>query len=103
MLDFVIRWSLANRLIVIAAWLFLAALGVVSFQNLSLDAFPDIMPIQCQINTVAPALAPLEIERQLTFPVEHAISGLPHLKEVRSISKFGLSQVTVIFEVGTDL
>jgi cobalt-zinc-cadmium resistance protein CzcA len=56
-----------------------------------------------QINTVAPALSPLEIERQITFPIEQAISGLPKLHEVRSLSKFGLSQVTVVFEEGTGI
>ena len=69
--------------------------GVLAFRRLPLDAFPDTTPVQVQVNTVAPALSPLEIERQITAPVEQAISGLPGLDEVRSLSKFGLSQVTV--------
>ena len=80
-----------------------AALGGVAFSHLPIDAFPDTTPVQVQINTVAPALSPLEIERQITVPVEQAISGLPRLHEVRSISKFGLSQVTVIFEDGAEI
>ncbi len=103
MLDRVIRWSIQHRLAVLIGGLLLAALGIHAFLRLPLDAFPDTTPVQVQINTVAPALSPLEIERQITAPVEQAISGLPRLAEVRSISKFGLSQVTVIFEEGADI
>ena len=71
--------------------------------SLPLDAFPDTTPVQVQINTVAPELAPEEVERQITFPVEQALGGLKGLEEVRSISKFGLSQVVAIFEDGTDI
>ena len=71
--------------------------------HLDIDAFPDTTPVQIQINTVAPSLAPEEVERQITFPVEQAISGLPGLDMVRSISKFGLSQVVVTFQDGTDI
>jgi cobalt-zinc-cadmium resistance protein CzcA len=100
MLNRVIHWSVRHRLAVVLGGLVLAAMGVYAFQRLPIDAFPDTTPIQVQVNTVAQALSPLEIERQITGPVEQAISGLPGLKEVRSISKFGLSQVTVIFEEG---
>ncbi len=103
MLNAIIAWSLRYRLVVLLVWLGIAAAGVISFLRLPLDAFPDTTPVQVQVNTVAPALSPLEIERQLTTPVEQAISGLPDLEEVRSISKFGLSQVTVIFAEGTDI
>ncbi|MCC7382056.1 MAG: efflux RND transporter permease subunit [Deltaproteobacteria bacterium] len=103
MLSRIITWSLRHRLIVVLAWLGLALAGVIAFQRLPLDAFPDTTPVQVQINTVAPALAPLEIERQITAPVEQAISGLRKLEEVRSLSKFGLSQVTVVFEDGMDV
>ena len=103
MLDAVITWSLRNRLIVIVAWLGIAVAGVIAFVRLPLDAFPDTTPIQVQVNTVAPALSPLEIERQITARVEQGISGLPDLVEVRSLSRFGLSQVTVVFEDGTDI
>src|SRR5207248_7661099 len=72
-------------------------------RNLPLDAFPDTTPIQVQINTVAPALSPEEVERLITFPMEYALGGLKGLQEVRSVSKFGLSQVVAIFEDGTDI
>ena len=71
--------------------------------QLSIDAMPDATDVMVQVNTVAPSLSPLEIEQQITFPVEQELSGMPNLKLVRSISKFGLSQVTVVFEDGTDL
>jgi len=103
MLDRIISWSIRHRRAVIASSLLLALMGGVAFSHLPIDAFPDTTPVQVQINTTAPALSPLEIERQITFQVEQAISGLPGLKEVRSISKFGLSQVTVIFDEGSDI
>lgn len=103
MLNRVIHWSLDHRLIVILAWAFIAVMGVLAFLRLPLDAFPDTTPVQVQVNTVAPALSPLEIERQISAPLEQAISGLPKLQEVRSASRFGMSQVTVIFEDGTDI
>lgn len=103
MLNYVITWSLHHRLVVILGWLGVAVVGAVALTQLPLDAFPDTTPVQVQINTVAPALSPLEVERQLTAPVEQAISGLPGLTEVRSVSKFGFSQVTVIFEDSADL
>lgn len=103
MLNRVIHWSLNHRLLVILAWGFIAVMGVLAFLRLPLDAFPDTTPVQVQVNTVAPALSPLEIERQISAPLEQAISGLPKLQEVRSASRFGMSQVTVIFEDGTDI
>ena len=103
MLNKLIEFSLVNRFLVITLTLILAGTGFLSLSKLSIDAFPDTTPMQVQINTVAPALNPLEIEQQITFPIELAISGLPKLKLVRSISKFGLSQVVVIFEDGTDI
>ncbi len=103
MLNAIIRWSIRHRIAVIVLSLGLVAVGLVAFVHLPIDAFPDTTPVQVQINTVAPALSPLEVERQLTVPVEQAISGLPGLHEVRSISKFGLSQVTVIFDEGAEI
>ena len=103
MLERVITWSLRHRLVVILVWGGIVIAGCIAFLRLPIDAFPDTTPVQVQINTVAPALSPLEIERQITFPIEQAITGLPHLHEVRSISKFGLSQVTVLFADGTDI
>ena len=103
MLNAVITWSLRHRFIVIALSGFLVITGAYALARLPIDAFPDTTPVQVQINTVAPALAPAEVERQITFPVERAISGLKGLVEVRSLSKFGLSQVTVIFDDDTDI
>jgi heavy metal efflux system protein len=102
-LDAVITWSLRHRAVVILAWLGVVLAGLLAFWRLPIDAFPDTTPVQVQVNTVAPALSPLEIERQITVPLEGAISGLPDLEEVRSLSKFGFSQVTVIFAEGTDI
>ncbi len=103
MLNAVITWSLRNRFVVILAWLGVAVAGVLAFMRLPIDAFPDTTPVMVQVNTVAPALSPLETERQITARVEQALSGLPGLVEVRSISKFGLSQVTLTFKDGTDI
>lgn len=103
MLTKLIDWCLAHRLFVIIASLALVLAGALAFRQLDIDAFPDTTPVQVTINTAAPSLSPEEIERQATFPIEQAISGLPKLGEVRSISRFGFSQVTAIFEDGTDI
>ncbi|EEF80741.1 Cobalt-zinc-cadmium resistance protein CzcA/Cation efflux system protein CusA [Methylophaga thiooxydans] len=83
--------------------LLIIGLGVWSYQKLPIDAVPDITNVQVQINTKAPGYSPLEAEQRITYPVERAIAGLPNLDYTRSISRYGLSQVTVIFEEGTDL
>lgn len=103
MLQRIIDISLTHRLAVIAAVVLAAALGIAALVQLDIDAFPDTTPVQVQINTVAPALAPEEVERLITFPIEQAIGGLPGLETIRSISKFGLSQVVVTFRDGTDI
>jgi len=103
MLNWLIDFSLRNRAIVLVAVLVVIVAGAFSLQFLSVDAFPDTTPVMVQINTVAPSLSPEEVERQLTFPIEQAIAGLPGLEKLRSISKFGLSQVVVIFQDGTDI
>ncbi|MCC7535217.1 MAG: efflux RND transporter permease subunit [Deltaproteobacteria bacterium] len=103
MLAAILEWSLRHRAVVVLAWIGIAAMGVVSALRLPLDAFPDTTPVQVQVNVGAPALSPLEIERQITAPLEWAISGLPRLAEVRSVSKFGFSQISVTFEDGTDV
>lgn len=103
MLNRIVNWSLEHRFLVVLFTLLLTGSGIYSFLRLPIDAFPDTTPVQVQVNTVVPALSPIEIEQQVTFPVEQAISGLPGLTDVRSISKFGLSQVTVIFEDATDI
>ncbi len=103
MLERIITWCLEHRFLVIVFSLVLIGSGFQALRHLPIDAFPDTTPIQVQVNTTAPALSPLEIEQQITFPIEQAISGLTGLADVRSISKFGLSQITVIFEDGTDI
>jgi cobalt-zinc-cadmium resistance protein CzcA len=102
-LNALIELSLKNRFIVLLVGGILIVLGVRAAMRLPLDAFPDTTPVQVQINTVAPELAPEEVERQITFPVEQALGGLKGLEQVRSISKFGLSQVVTLFEDGTDI
>ncbi|ACL64430.1 heavy metal efflux pump, CzcA family [Anaeromyxobacter dehalogenans 2CP-1] len=103
MLTRIIDLSLRHRWLVLATWGAIAIAGLLSFRALPMDAFPDTTPVQVQVNTVAPALAPLEVERQLTIPLEQALAGLPKVDELRSISKFGLSQITLQFADGTDL
>jgi cobalt-zinc-cadmium resistance protein CzcA len=103
MLNWIIDFSLRHRPLVIVASLVFAAAGVYSVGRLDLDAFPDTTPVQVQINTVAPALGPEEVEQQVTHPIEQVIAGLPRLQQLRSVSKFGLSQVVVTFEDGTDI
>ncbi len=103
MLDAIILWSLRNKLVVVLVFLALSAAGAFSLLSLPMDAFPDTTPVQVQINTSAPSLGPLEIERRVSLPVEQAIAGLPRLEEVRSLSRSGLSQVIVTFHDGTDI
>ncbi|UUO06518.1 CusA/CzcA family heavy metal efflux RND transporter [Blastopirellula sp. J2-11] len=103
MLNALIDFSLRNRALVILATIVFAIAGVFALQQLDIDAFPDTTPVQVQINTTAPALSSEEVEKQITFPVEQSISGLPGLTVMRSISKFGLSQVVVTFEDGIDI
>jgi cobalt-zinc-cadmium resistance protein CzcA len=98
MLIRLIDLCLRHRPLVLIAAAILVLLGLASFRQLPFDAFPDTTPVQVQVNTAAPSLSPLEVERQITFPVEQAISGLPGLLTVRSLSKFGFSQVTAIFD-----
>ncbi len=103
MLTRLIDLCLAYRPVVLIAALVLVVVGTFSLSQLPFDAFPDTTPAQVQVNTTAAALSPIEMERQITFPVEQAISGLPGLVEVRSVSKFGFSQVTAIFDDDTDI
>lgn len=103
MLEQIIRFSIRQRWLVLAAVAALSALGIYNFQRLPIDAVPDITNVQVQINSEAPGYSPLEAEQRLTFPVETAIAGLPGLDYTRSISRYGLSQVTVVFEDGTDI
>lgn len=98
MFDAIIGWSLRNRLVVLLLSALVLAAGLLALARLPIAAFPDTTPVQVQVNTHAPSLGPVEVERQITFPVEQALGGLPGLVEVRSISKFGLSQVVAIFD-----
>jgi cobalt-zinc-cadmium resistance protein CzcA len=97
MFERLIEFSLKNRLLVVLLFVVTFAVGAWSLLHLPIDAFPDTTPVQVQINTIAPALGPEEVEKQLTMPVELAVSGLPSLVSVRSVSKFGLSQVVATF------
>ena len=99
----IIGFVLKQRLLILALTVLLIGWGVWSALRLPIDAVPDVTNVQVQINTNAPALSPLEAERQITLPIELAMSGLPDVEEVRSLSKFGLSQVTIVFEEGTDI
>jgi cobalt-zinc-cadmium resistance protein CzcA len=103
MLERIIHLSIRHRWLVLAAVFASAALGVWSFQRLPVDAVPDITNVQVQINTEAEGYSPLEVEQRITFPIETALAGLPSLEYTRSISRYGLSQVTVIFRDGTDI
>jgi cobalt-zinc-cadmium resistance protein CzcA len=103
MLNSLITFSLRNRFVILLLAVVLAVLGVQAAVRLPLDAFPDTTPVQVQINTVAPSLPPEEVERLISFPIEHALGGLLRLEEVRSVSKFGLSQVVAMFADGTDI
>ena len=103
MLEGIIKQMIESRLIVMMAILSICALGIWNFQNLPIDAVPDITNVQVQINTEAPGYSPLESEQRITFPIETALAGLPQLAYTRSLSAYGLSQVTVVFEDGTDI
>ncbi|MSO35649.1 MAG: CusA/CzcA family heavy metal efflux RND transporter, partial [Acidobacteria bacterium] len=103
MIDRILQFSIAQRWVVLLATISVATFGVFNYQRLPIDAVPDITNVQVQVNTEAPGYSPLEAEQRITFPVETAMAGMPRLLETRSISRYGLSQVTVIFEDGTDI
>jgi cobalt-zinc-cadmium resistance protein CzcA len=103
MINKIMRFSIEQRFFVVLLSIGLLIAGVYNAINLPIDAVPDITNRQVQLNTVAPALAPEEVERQITFPLEVEFAGIPGLKETRSISQFGLSQVTLIFEDNVDI
>ena len=103
LLERCIRFSIAQRWLMLLLTLACVALGIWSFQRLPIDATPDITNVQVQINTEAPGYSPLESEQRVTFAIETALAGLPRLDYTRSLSRYGLSQVTVVFEDGTDI
>ncbi len=103
MFERIIRFAIDHRWLVMLAVFAMAAIGVYSYQKLPIDAVPDITNVQVQINTGAPGYSPLETEQRITFPIETVMAGLPGLEQTRSLSRYGLSQVTVIFKDGTDI
>src|SRR5688572_27484469 len=103
MLNRLLEFSVRQRVFVVLATVILIGIGVWSALRLPIDAVPDITNVQVQVNTQVPALAPEEIEKLVTFPIENEMAGIPGLTELRSLSKFGLSQVNLIFEDGTDI
>ena len=103
MFDRIIRLAIDQRWAVLLAVLAMAALGVFSYQRLPIDAVPDITNVQVQVNTAAPGYSPLEAEQRVSYAVETAMAGLPRLAQTRSLSRYGLSQVTVVFQDGTDI
>ncbi len=103
MLASLLRLVLSHRWLVLVVTLGFGALGVYNYQNLAIDAVPDITNVQVQINTHASGYSPLETEQRITFPVETAMAGLPDMDYTRSLSRYGLSQITVVFEEGTDI
>jgi cobalt-zinc-cadmium resistance protein CzcA len=103
MLDKIISFSIQQRWLIVLAVSGMAALGIYNFGRLPIDAVPDITNVQVQINTEAPGMSPLEVETQVTFSIETAMGGIPGVSYTRSISRYGLSQVTVVFEDGTSI
>lgn len=103
MINKVIEFSVNNRMFVFMATLLLIIFGFKSFQELSIDAVPDITNTQVQINTQVKGLVPEEVERMVTFPIEYSMNGIPGVETIRSISRYGISQVTVIFKEDTDV
>ncbi len=103
MFDQIVKLSIKNRWLVLIVFLFIGAFGVYNYFKLPIDAVPDITNVQVQINSEAQGLSPLEMETQVTFPIETALAGIPNLNYTRSVSRYGLSQVTVIFKEGTDI
>ncbi|MES2932685.1 MAG: CusA/CzcA family heavy metal efflux RND transporter [Pseudomonadota bacterium] len=103
MFERLIRFAIEQRWLILLAVFGMAAVGVYSYQKLPIDAVPDITNVQVQINTSVPGYSPLEAEQRITFPIETVMSGLPNLQQTRSLSRYGLSQITVIFKDGTDI
>jgi len=103
MFESLIRFSIAQRMLILLLAVGVAIAGIYSYQRLPIDAVPDITNVQVQINTMAPGYSPLEAEQRVTYPLETVMAGLPNLQQTRSLSRYGLSQVTVIFKEDTDI
>ncbi len=103
MIEWLIRTSLEQRVLVLLTAVGVSVGGVVAFYSLPIDAFPDVTPVQVQVITRAPSLAPPEIERLVTFPLEIEFTNLPGKTDLRSVSRFGLSVITIVFEDAVDV
>src|SRR5260221_452984 len=103
MVDNLIRFSLKNRGMVLLALVALAVTGIYSLLKLPIDAVPDISDLQVIALSAAPALGTEEVEQFITIPVENSMNGIPRIAEVRSITQFGFSSVTIVFREGTDI
>ena len=103
MFERIIRFAIEQRWLVLLVVFGMSAIGIYNYQQLPIDAVPDITNVQVQINTSAPGYSPLETEQRITYPIETVMSGLPNLEQTRSLSRYGLSQITVIFKDGTDI
>ena len=103
MFNKIIKTAIAYRYLVLCLSLILGAIGTFSYKSLIIDAVPDITNVQVQINSEAQGYSPFEVEQRITVPIELLISGLPSLHYTRSLSRYGLSQLTVVFEDGTDI
>lgn len=103
MFEKIIRFSISQRWLMMILAVAIGVLGVFSYQQLPIDAVPDITNVQVQINTTAPGYSPIETEQRITYPIETVMAGLPKLEQTRSISRYGLSQVTIVFKEGTDI
>ena len=103
MFERLIRFAIEQRWMVLFVTLAMAAVGIYNYSRLSIDAVPDITNVQVQINTAAPGYSPLETEQRVTYPIETVMAGLPGLEQTRSLSRYGLSQVTVIFNDSTNI
>ncbi|MGB5039885.1 MAG: efflux RND transporter permease subunit, partial [Nitrospira sp.] len=102
-MNHLLTFSLRYRFFTLVAIAVVIATGIWSFTNLTIDAVPDLTPVQVQVLTRAPALGPVEVEQFVTFPIEASLNGLPALRELRSVSRYGLSAVTAIFDDQTDI
>lgn len=103
MIERILQFAIKQRLLMVFLGIVIASMGIYYFTRLPIDAVPDITNNQVQINTAVTALSPVEIERQITFPIETSMGGIPGVQQVRSLSRYGLSQVTVVFEDGVDI
>lgn len=103
MLESILKFSLANRWLVIVVALLVSGLGFWNYSRLPIDALPDITNVQVVVNTAAPGYTPLEVEQRVTFPLENAMAGIPSLDYTRSLSRYSLSQIVIVFEEGTDI